>query len=776
VTTSLTIQIGHVRWSKPGRGAIVVGAPIGAESGSEAPGEPLVVVMPSRVLESEIALAGDLWALQGVMEQYRGRHDQFRAETAVLLRPYGRNMIATISGNRFPGVGAQKARALWERWGEGLRDVLEDGDINALGEVVTRETAQVLVDGWRRLNPGDVIAWLDEHRFPIGLGAALLRFYGEYAADKLKADPYRLLAFGQAWGTVDRVALRRMCIEPEDPRREHAAVAEALYRAYDSEGHTTLDAKALTAAVMKLLGGDQEQAERAIGNPLQGGGWLRDRESGLYSSSGAWLMERYVASRLARMVGGQDAPAQLDMLYVQPTDIGPSERAKVEKALDKWETENHALGEEQRDAVWMTLTHQFSVVSGGAGVGKTATLSALYAGLDALGSEVVQMALAGRAAKRMMDATSRRAITIAGFIHTVAPSNPEDDEEQGEAQLDRRTYVVDEASMLDIANAFRILRKIGPGARLVLVGDDMQLPPVGAGLTFHLLCREGADVPRRHLSHVYRQEGATGIPTVSNSIRDGVWPALPRYDGPGVGVSVYPCTETEVTDVIARLYAELVAAEGVEDEVQILASAKGERGERPGTVVHINQDLYRRRLEGRPAVMAGNQPSGFCEGCPIMFTENVWDRGLYNGSFGMIVEAFREGHVVIEKDDEEALVPVSKARDPEGDLPEDSVVVWAEAMIDGVRHYLTEDDLLYRVQRSFAVTIHKSQGSQWNRVIVPISRGRLLDRTLVYTAATRGVTQVVLVGDIAAAEEAVKAPARALSRTTGLARLLEKGA
>jgi len=381
----------------------------------------MTVVMPSRALESEIVLAGDLWAVQGGMEQYRGR-DQFRAENAVLLRPYGRNMVATISGKRFPGVGTQKARALWDRFGEGLRDVLENGDIDALGEVVTPETAQVLVDGWRRLNPGDVIAWLDEHRFPIGLGAALLRFYGEHAAEKLKSDPYRLLAFGQGWGTVDRVALRRIRIEPADSRREHAAVAEALYRAYDSDGHTALDAEALTGAVMKLLGGDREQAGRAIGNPLQGGGWLRDRESGLYSSSGAWLMERYVASRLARMVGGQDTPAQLDMLYVQPTDIGPGERAKIEAAIDRWEAEHHALGDEQREAVWMALTNQFSVISGGAGVGKTAALSALYAGLDALGSEVVQMALAGRAAKRMMDATGRKAMTIAGFIHTVAPS------------------------------------------------------------------------------------------------------------------------------------------------------------------------------------------------------------------------------------------------------------------------------------------------------------------------------------------------------------------
>ncbi|CAH2605888.1 Exodeoxyribonuclease V alpha chain (plasmid) [Rhodovastum atsumiense] len=763
---NLTVQVSHVRWSAPGQGAIIVGTPLNAAG--EPAGEALAVRMPSRTLADQITLQGDLWRLHGQMEEYRGQ-PQFHADVAILVRPYGRNMVATLAGKRFPGVGKQKAQALWERFGAGLRDVLEEGDLERLTEVVTPESAKVLVQGWRDLNPGDVIDWLDEHRFPVGLGASLLKFYGECAADKLHADPYRLLAFGQPWSTVDKIALERLAVAPEDPRREHAAVAEALYRAYDKDGSTALDRDALLTSARTILGGDQQQAERAVGTPHQGGGWLLDASSGLYQTSGAWLMERYVAQRLSRMIAHQDFPAQSDLLYVHPIDFGPREREKIGYALTAWQANNHPLGPGQKQAVWTALKHQFAVISGGAGVGKTTILMAFYAGLDALGSEVVQMALAGRAAKRMHDATKRKAMTIAGFLHGGEEDKAQSDQSD---RMDTRTYVVDEASMLDIATLYQVLRKIGPGGRLVLVGDDMQLPPIGAGLTFHLLCRPESPAPRSHLTQVYRQDGSTGIPAIGQAIRDGGWPIIPPYAGPGVGVSILPCSMGDVADVIARLYDELVVHEGDENEVQILATSKGERRERPGTVLHINRDLYQQRLSDRLAVKVRTGLSGFCEGCPIMFIENDWDRSLNNGSLGMITRAFPGPMFLVKGKDEDTLVPLAQAMGSDGSPREDGEIVWAEAVIDGKVHYLTETDLLERIQRSFGITIHKAQGSQWNRVIVPIAPSPLLDRTLVYTAVTRAVRQVVLVGDIAAAEKAVQEAPRALSRLTGLTSLL----
>jgi exodeoxyribonuclease V alpha subunit len=158
--------------------------------------------------------------------------------------------------------------------------------------------------------------------------------------------------------------------------------------------------------------------------------------------------------------------------------------------------------------------------------------------------------------------------------------------------IDIRTYVVDEASMVDVATLYQILRRIGPGGRLILVGDDLQLPPIGAGLTFHLLCRESAPAQRVHLTQVYRQEGTTGIPAISQAIREGRWPEIPAYGGPGIGVSILTCSESEAADVISGIYDDLVRAEeGGEEEVQILATTKGEKRETPFSVTGINKDL-----------------------------------------------------------------------------------------------------------------------------------------------------------------------------------------
>jgi exodeoxyribonuclease V alpha subunit len=169
------------------------------------------------------------------------------------------------------------------------------------------------------------------------------------------------------------------------------------------------------------------------------------------------------------------------------------------------------------------------------------------------------------------------------------------------------------------------------------------------------------------------------------------------------------------------------------------------------SVIGINSDLYRRRLADRAPIQLITGPSGICEGCPVMFTENDWSRGLNNGSIGKIVEAFLEPKILPDAEDSASRVAVCRA------------------IFDGEEQLLSHSDFLsQRVVRAFSITVHKAQGSQWNRVIVPVERSTLLDRTLVYTALTRAVRQVVFVGDLDAAAAAVIAPPRALNRIVGL--------
>ena len=665
------------------------------------------------------------------------------------MRPVAAVLADTLAGARFPGVGPVKARALLETFGERLSHILTEEDTESLTRVVSPEVAGVLVRGWRELNSSDVIAWLDQHRFPVELARRLLDFYGETAVQKLKADPYRLLAFGQSWSKVDHMAREQLNIDATDSRREHAAVAEVLFRAFDRDGSTALHQLEILEGVEGLLRGSRCQALRAIENRNTSGGWIHDDDSGLYQACGAWLMERYVADRLARMIRGDDLPKQFDAFHVHPGAYTARHRGSVWRALKKWEGEQHVLGDDQKAAIWLALTNSFAVISGGAGVGKTTVLNALYTALGVHDDRIVQMALSGRAAKRMRDATGRPALTIAGFLNRWAYGHGGADEAD-RTTADLCTYVVDEASMLGLQTLYKLLRLIGPGGRLLLVGDDMQLPPIEAGLTFHRFCQPESSVPQFHMKQNYRQANSTGLPAVCNLIRDGTWPRLQAYGGPGVGVSVAPCASSQAADLIAGLYDELVYAEGQEDQVQVLSVTRGDRRETPLSVVGVNKNLYERRLIGRTPIKLPGGPSGFCEGCPVLFTENDSDRGLNNGSLGRIVKAFERHEVHADGEGSETL-PVCLAT------------------FDGEEHLLTEEDFVrQRVMRAYSMTVHKSQGSQWSRVIVLLERSVLLDRTLIYTAVTRATRQVVLVGDIAAAATAVAEPPRAQNRLVGL--------
>jgi exodeoxyribonuclease V alpha subunit len=734
---SITVRVSNILFV--GRGMLFVGARVG---NSDPFTEKTVTVWVTQAtLGKTTVVLGDTLILDGAFEHYRGTK-QFRSTKISTVRPEGKNLVSFLAGKRFPGVGPVKARALLRQFGSQLTDILDKGDVSSLSEVVTVELASIVVKGWQSFHLGDLLAWLDEYHFPAALGQRIVEFYGPSAVEKIAVDPYRLLAFGERWAQIDEIALQRLGVRRDDPQREHAAVAQCLYEAWDREGSTALGWAELLQRVRTRLGGTEIQAKRAINRSYQDGAWLR-LGSGLFQTSGAYLMEQYIATRIRRMIASDESVSPFNPGHARPGERDPKHYESIRRALGAWQAEHYELGPEQNEAVWLALTNQFSVISGGAGVGKTTVLRALHAGLAALGEEVEQMALSGRAVQRMREATAQPATTIAAFL------GGRDRFDTGVNSTKRhlgedKAYVVDEASMLDVPTLYKLLRYVGPRARLILVGDDMQLPPIGPGLTFHLLCQETAVAPRAHLTQVYRQKTNTGIPATAQAFRQGEWAEMDTYKGPAAGVSVLPCNVEDAGDIIADTYSALVSAEGNEQEVQILCATKGNRRDTPISVSGINKDLYRRRLNGRSPVMLSTGWSGFCEGCPIVFVENDWERNIFNGSLGVISEAFSR-------------------------LKDDGVV--CRVLIEGRELDFTEADL-QRVQRAYALTVHKAQGSQWNRVIVPIASSSILDRTLIYTAITRGVHQVVLIGDINAAKLAVQNRPRAFARVNNLHSLL----
>lgn len=724
---NLNVYVEAIRFK--GNGTIFTGR-VADQAGSQT-GQEIVVRCPGNVIyPREEVFRGELWAVGGFMEVFRGE-PQLGASRAFLKRPTGENLITAIAFNpKFAGIGEKKARDLWATFGAGIYDLLdsEQPDVDALQQILTPDAAERLLRVWREEYSSDLYRWMDGYQIPTSITRRLQEYYGKDARQKVENDPYRILAFGQPWKIVDDIA-RRLGVTEDDPRRLHAAVTHVLYRHF-ADGHTAMTTKLLTECVARLLDKDSEKSHslacEALKQTYTAGAFVRNGD--MWQATGVFLIEAFVSERISKMLEHQNT-SQRELF-----------NSDLTKIISRYEDIHHPLGAEQKAAVRLALQDNCCVITGAAGVGKTSVLRCVYDAIEDGGGTVLQMALSGRAAKRLEEATGRTAQTIAGFLTKV----------QSEDLKQVTHAVIDEASMLDIVSAYRILRKLPERIKLILVGDPYQLPPIGPGLTFHVLAERNF-VPVARLTKVYRQSSESGIPSISDSIRRGEWPRIPPYSGKGSGVFTLQAKPGEIGTLLTKVYEELGGSEAPE-EVQILSAIKADK---PYGVVGINKLFHARYTEGENLVLisspAGDiRDSGFRQNDRILVTENQWKRRLFNGSLGYIKEAFKKPFLI-----------------------EDGRYSVANAVIDGREILLAQDDLDWIIH-GYSISIHKSQGSQFDRVVVPICKSKLLDRTLIYTAVTRGVDQVVLLGDLGALRSAIEAPPHAWVRQIGFDGLMRR--
>ena len=322
---------------------------------------------------------------------------------------------------------------------------------------------------------------------------------------RLRANPYIMLALAE-WPAVDAAALR-LGFDAAAPERLVAAVEAVLYDRY-REGHTVMPTAALCAAAQRFLRAGSARALQAVGLALRDGA-IFETAAGC-QPAGAHVMERYVGRRVDAMLdkaGAGDLFAQ----HVPDAEFADwLQRFRNRTGVD--------LDPEQREAIRLGVNTPFGMITGGAGVGKTTVLRALCDACEAFGRPVHLMALAGRAAVRVREATGRPASTIAAFLGQLEAEQIE----LGPESL----LVLDEASMVDLPTFYACCATSPKGARMLLVGDPGQLPPIGFGLVMHALA-EDPRVPKVELTRVYRQTESTGIPAVARSVRAGVLPKLP---------------------------------------------------------------------------------------------------------------------------------------------------------------------------------------------------------------------------------------------------------
>ncbi|MFG1695314.1 ATP-dependent RecD-like DNA helicase [Nonomuraea sp. NPDC049309] len=630
-----------------------------------------------------------------------------------------RAIRAYLGSGLIRGIGPKLAYAIVDHFGEETLKVI-DGEPERLTEVVNigPQRQGQIVQAWQEQK---AIAALMVTLQGLGvsplLAAKIHQVFGKDAEEVLATDPYQLIGRvrGIAFRIADRIALRAGVPE-RSPQRIKAALLDRLEAAGSRDGHCFVPVAALVRETAQLIEQDQELVRPMVDALAAERRLVVETHPHRPDVHVAYL--QHVHSREVALA------AQLAALM----------RARSTLPLRSFH-EDPSLHDDQRAAVTMALTSTVSIITGGPGCGKSHTVKAIAAVVRASGGTVTLTAPTGKAAKRLSELTGMPAMTVHRMLAQQPDPDPETlfDERPSQADL----IVVDEASMLDLHLATRLTAAVRPGSHLLFVGDADQLPSIGAGDVLADLLRVEA-IPRVELTHVFRQAGGSGIIEAAHRIRAGRLPATPGGGG-------FWFEELGDPAQVARRVAHLAMVaiprkQGVDPgQVQVLCPMrKGETG--ATALARLIQDHLNPAAGDKPEHWSGS--TVFRVGDRVMPIRNNYDKGVFNGETGTVTAVVREERTVeIRTDDGER-------------------VTYGFDELDDLTH-------------AYAISVHRSQGSEYPFVVAPIvaeSGGIMLRRKLLYTLVTRAKAWVVLVGQREALELAVHRVGR--RRDTGLARRL----
>ena len=686
--------------------------------------KPLAVRLPDPCVG--VAKPGTLWSVEGtssirvfIRKGFRVEQEVLQAASATLQRVKGAFLARWISRN-VTGIGEVIARRLVRALPDLDRHVREH-DLKALCAVagLSEPRARTLIDEWPSEGLYEVLDWLQCVDLPLGIGERLCRVYGESTLEVLQRDPFSLLGFGIPFRNTLVIA-SSFGIGPNDERMLIGLAEYAAAKITAQSGSTVVNKDQLVRQISQLRTGLTDKAIATAPENARKEGVLVAVPDG-FQAVGHALMERKVARVLRQAARRCPGNGALFAAWEQhiPDRV-------VNEALSI--SESHLplqLTDEQRDVVSQAVRCPVAVIAGEAGTGKTTILRAILGVYDHLARiPIYQVALSGRAARRMTEATGRPASTIAKFIAEHLgknkPSLPE-----------HLLLIIDEASMVDILAAYRMVGILPQATRFIFVGDIAQLPPVGPGLVFHALMDAGLPVFR--LSQVKRHGADSEIHRFAQALRRGFVPEITDMkDGLELTGDVIYTSDMRL-ETIKHFWLEAGGA----DRAMILSPTR--RGS--GGVDEINNFLQHTMGDERPVVHYLDAALGWipwigAHGCKfhmndrVMVTVNDYDADIRNGDLGTIVEVYE-----------------SPGEDGSGG--------WLD--IDGREIPLT-GEVLSSLSLGYAITIHKSQGSQWPVCILmlPANAVHMAERTLLYTAVTRAANKLVLCGDRMLLERAVR--------------------
>lgn len=626
-----------------------------------------------------------------------------------------------LASGLIPHVGKKTAKKIVERFGLDSLDIIQYNperlkEIPGIGDKKLEKISKAYEEH-RELR--DIMVYLQQYDISINNGIKIYKKYGKETIKVIGENPYKLSEdiHGIGFITADNIA-KKIGISEDSPFRIEAGLKFSMINSA-GEGHCYLPKEELIKKSEKILKVDREAIEEAIQN-------LALRKNFYLVTEGEETLIYYMPYHIAE---NNVARKIIDLSMVEFDQLDVNIDEEVEKIEAR---EDITFGKKQVLAIKESLDNGVVIITGGPGTGKTTTINAIISIYEDLDMKVVLAAPTGRAAKRMTETTGRESQTIHRLLEF---SFMESEEEMSfnkddESPIDADVIIIDEASMIDILLMNSLLKAINPGTRLILVGDVDQLPSVGAGNVLRDLIESGC-IRVVRLDEIFRQAEESMIIVNAHRINKGDYPILNEKDKDFFFMDTGSTQETLATilDLVQDRLPKYYGVDSLRD-IQVLSPMRrGEVGinslnKHLQEVLNPKDDNWQEKQVGDEIFRIGDKVMQVKNNYKLKWNllkdgeEVDTGEGVFNGDLGFITDI----------NNEESIVTV---------------------LFDDEKEVEYEFSELDEIKLSYATTVHKSQGSEFPVVLMPIHWGppMLLTRNLIYTAITRAKKLVVLVGD-----------------------------
>jgi exodeoxyribonuclease V alpha subunit len=649
---------------------------------------------------------GEALKIQGYWETHPKYGQQFKIHAFEVTLPATTDGIRKyLESGVIKGIGRAMAGRLIDAFGAETFEVIEKKPEKLLAvEGIGQKKAAMVRDAWAEHHViRGLMKFLQEMGVKTAFGAKIYKQYGAEAVDIIRADPYCLAHdFPSSGFSIADTIAQNLGVALDEPERVRSAIIHMLFQLAD-EGHSFAEEENLVVRCENLFQINRLAIAAAVEELIAFRRIVRERLNDEQEANAIFLANLHRAE--------SDLAGRLKALMSVPTATSEIDAEGISKEVQR-KLAIH-LSAEQVAVLEKVFSHRVAIITGGPGTGKTTLLRSIAIVFEKLGKTVRLAAPTGRASRRLTEVTGRKARTI----HRLLGYNLKDGQflKNRDEPIDADVIIVDEASMVDIELMHRLVQAVPMSAMLILVGDMFQLPSVGPGNVLADMIRS-EEIPVYYLNEIFRQDQQSAIVINAHRVRSGELPEFETIDNMDELSDFYFLEQSnpdQVVDQVVQLCKVGLPQQFNLDpanDIQVLSPMhKGIVG-----TINLNQKLQR-ALNPNP-VLIEHMGNAFKLGDKVMHLRNNYQKDVYNGDIGIIRDCSRNSR---------------------------------EITVDYYGHNVKYDHTeLEEISIAYAISVHKSQGSEYPAVIVPLVTQHyvLLQRNLLYTAMTRGQKLVILIG------------------------------